>query len=246
MVTAKVIERLKEHDEISNWVIKGLELNEKYKNEVCEFCGNILSEVRIKQLEEHFNDEVSKIKKELESLLNDLRQYYIKQEEIIIDKSLFYKENNTNIEKLNKNIIEEILKLNEFMKLIEEKIEEKKNNPFKIIEIDEIEKIIEIFNKYNEYVTIQEQYVEETNNKTMNFEKQTKEVETKLARYYLKNEFQTEDIIDRRREYIKDKNKVDKMQQNLEDKEHRLNELESTLSNESLRAEKFNEKLNVF
>lgn len=132
------------------------------------------------------------------------------------------------------------------MKLIEEKIEEKKNNPFKIIEIDEIEKIIEIFNKYNEYVTIQEQYVEETNNKTMNFEKQTKEVETKLARYYLKNEFQTEDIIDRRREYIKDKNKVDKMQQNLEDKEHRLNELESTLSNESLGAEKFNEKLNVF
>lgn len=246
IVTAKVIERLKENDDISNWVSKGLELNKKYKNEVCEFCGNILSEARIKELEEHFNDEVSKIKKELESLLNDLRQYDIKTEEIIIDKSLFYKENSTNIEKLNKSIIEELLKLNEFMKFIEEKIEEKKNNPFKKIELDEIEKITEILNNYNAYITTQEQYIEETNNKTMNFEKQTKEVETKLARYYLKNEFQTEDIINRRSEYIKNKDKVDQMKQNLEDKERRLNELESTLSNESLGAEKFNEKLNIF
>lgn len=132
------------------------------------------------------------------------------------------------------------------MKFIEEKIEEKKNNPFKKIELYEIEKITEILNNYNAYITTQEQYIEKTNNKTMNFEKQTKEVETKLARYYLKNKFQTEDIINRRSEYIKNKDKVDQLKQNLEDKERRLNELESTLSNESLGAEKFNEKLNIF
>lgn len=246
MVTAKVIERLKENDDISNWVSQGLELNRKYKNEVCEFCGNSLSKARIKELEEHFNDEVSQIKKELENLLNDLKQYNFKQEEIIIDKLLFYKENSTNIETLNQNIIEELLKLEEFIKFIEKNIKEKSNNPFKEIELDVIENIKEILNNYNKYITIQERYIQETNNKTMNFEKQTKEIKKKLATYYLKNEFQTEDIINKRSEYIKNKNAFDKIKQNLEDKESRLNELESTLSNESLGAEKFNEKLNVF
>ena len=70
VVTAKVIERLRENDDVSNWVSQGLELNKKYKNKVCEFCGNIISQERIEELEAHFNDEVSKTKQELEKLLN--------------------------------------------------------------------------------------------------------------------------------------------------------------------------------
>lgn len=47
VVTAKVIERLRENDDISNWVNQGLELNKKYKNEICEFCGNVISKEKI-------------------------------------------------------------------------------------------------------------------------------------------------------------------------------------------------------
>lgn len=246
VVTAKVIERLRENDDISNWVNQGLELNKKYKNEICEFCGNVISKERIEKLEAHFNDEVSKTKQELENLLKELEIYNIKENEIVIDKSLFYRENSNDIETLNKNIIEELIKLDEFIKKIKQNIEEKKNNPFKKIEINEMEKIKEILKNYNSYIKLQEQYVKETNDKSINFEKKAKETKAKLAKYYLKAEFQNENIVDKRNEYKKNKEKIDDMRQALEKKEQRLGELESALSNESLGAEKFNEKLNVF
>lgn len=246
IVTAKVIERLKENDDISSWVDQGLELNKKYNNEFCEFCGNPLSRTRIEELENHFNAEVSKIKNELEELSKKLEAYRIIQNDIIIDKNLFYKEDISNVDDLNTNIIEEVSKLDTIIKSLKASIEEKINNPFKRVEIEEIDRTKTIIDSYNNYINIQDKYVKETNEKTNNFEKQVKEIKKKLANYYLKNEFQNEDIINKKEQYKKNKEKVDKIKTELDSKLHRLNELESTLSNESLGAEKFNEKLNVF
>lgn len=246
IVTARVIERLKENDDISSWVNRGLELNKKYNNEFCEFCGNPLSRTRIEELENHFNDEVSKIKNELEELSKKLEIYRINQNDIIIDKNLFYKENISNVDELNTNIIEEVSKLDTIIKSLKDSIEEKINNPFKKVEVEEIDRAKTIIDSYNNYINIQDKYVKETNEKTNNFEKQVKEIKKKLANYYLKNEFQDEDIINKKEQYKKNKEKVDKIKAELDSKLHRLNELESALSNESLGAEKFNEKLNVF
>lgn len=246
IVTARVIERLKENDDISSWVNRGLELNKKYNNEFCEFCGNPLSKTRIEELENHFNDEVSKIKNELEELSKKLETYRINQNDIIIDKNLFYKENISNVDELNTNIIEEVSKLDTIIKSLKDSIEEKINNPFKKVEVEEIDRVKTIIDSYNNYINIQDKYVKETNEKTNNFEKQVKEIKKKLANYYLKNEFQDEDIINKKEQYKKNKEKVDKIKAELDSRLHRLNELESALSNESLGAEKFNEKLNVF
>ena len=246
IVTAKVIERLKQNSDISTWVNQGLKLKKKYKNEVCEFCGNIISSERINELENHFNDEVDKIKNELETLSIELSHYNIKSNEVIIDQSLFYKENFSKVKELNKDITEELLNLNGIINIIIQKIEEKIKNPFAQIELNEIEKIEAILNKYNEYLICQEKYVQETNNKTINFEKQIKEKKSKLEKYYLKNEFETENIVNKRKKYTSDKNKVESIREKLNKKEIRINELESSLSNETLGAEKFNEKLDAF
>ena len=77
-----------------------------------------------------------------------------------------------------------MLKLDELIKNIKQNIEEKKNNPFKKIELNEIEKAKEIIKNYNSCITIQERYVKETNDKSINFEKKTKEIKAKLAKYY--------------------------------------------------------------
>lgn len=246
IVTAKVIERLREHSDISNWVSKGLELNKKYGNEVCEFCGNPISNDRIVELENHFNDEVSNTKKELEELSEKLLKYNVKLDEIIINKNMFYKENCSKIDKLNRNIEEEVLKIDDFIEMIKQKIKEKIENPFIQIRISEAEEIEEILNNFNRCIESQETYVKETNDKTNNFEKQTREIKDKLELYYLKNEFQTENIINKIKDYIANKSELDKLKNVLNDKVRRLNELEITLSNETLGAEKFNEKLNIF
>ena len=246
IVTAKVIERLKENDDISVWVNQGLELNRKYNNEVCEFCGGPLTRARIEKLESHFNDEVSKIKTELEELSKKIEAYRINQNDIIIDKNLFYKENINNIDNLNQNIIKEISKLDIRITSLAENIEDKINNPFKKIEIEKFDKIKAIINNYNNYINLQAKYVNETNDKTNNFDKQIKEIKKRLANYYFKNEFNNEDIINKKEQYKNNKEKVDKIRIELDNKLQRLNKLESALSKESLGAEKFNEKLNMF
>ena len=48
------------------------------------------------------------------------------------------------------------------------------NNPFKEIELNEMEKIKEILKSYNSYINLQEQYVKEKNDKSINFEKKLK------------------------------------------------------------------------
>lgn len=246
IVTAKVIERLKENSDISNWVYQGLEINRKYRNEICEFCGNTISEDRIKNLEDHFNDEVDKIKKELKNLIVELLNYDIKSDEVVMNKSLFYNEKSYEIEELNKNITEEIIELSEIIKILSQKIQEKIDNPFIEVNLNEEDNIENILNKYNEFINSQEKYVEETNNKTINFEKQSKQIKANLASYYLKDEIQTENIINKNKEYKMNKEKVDLIKEDLDKKLSRLNELENALSNETLGAEKFNEKLNIF
>ncbi|WP_337135088.1 AAA family ATPase, partial [Staphylococcus aureus] len=56
-VVSKTIQRLVEHGDIKSWVEPGLDLHKRHESNQCEFCGNTITEERIKQLEAHFNDD---------------------------------------------------------------------------------------------------------------------------------------------------------------------------------------------
>jgi wobble nucleotide-excising tRNase len=68
-VEAVVISRLKESPEISQWVEGGIALHEP--NSECEFCGNIVTEQRLKSLAAHFNDADKALKERLQSLVSE-------------------------------------------------------------------------------------------------------------------------------------------------------------------------------
>ena len=68
-VEAIVIPRLRENPEISQWVESGVELHSSGSQ--CEFCGNIVTEERLKALAAHFNDADKSLKEALQSLLID-------------------------------------------------------------------------------------------------------------------------------------------------------------------------------
>ena len=68
-VEAVVIARLKENPEISQWVEGGLGLHESGSE--CEFCGNTVTEQRLKSLAAHFNDADKALKEQLQSLISE-------------------------------------------------------------------------------------------------------------------------------------------------------------------------------
>lgn len=246
IITAKVIDRLKENRDISNWVNQGLQLRKKYNNSVCEFCGNVINQDRVMLLEGHFNDEVSKSKKELEKKVEEIAIYNIDFLDVTIEKGLFYKEYEAKVEALNIKIKENIEEINKIINLIVEKITEKINNPFEQVTMDKIIDVEKIVDEYNKNIKLQQDYIDATNKKTMNFEIQIKNSKDILFNYYLKKQFELENIFDKKKQYDKCKEVLDSKDKILKEKEDRLSVLENTLSNETLGAEKFNDKLKAF
>lgn len=246
LITAKVIDRLKNYTEIAIWVNKGIEIHKKYNNSVCEFCGNEISQERILSLEEHFNDEVSKSKDILLKMLEKIKIYEIEKTNIIVEKNMFYKEYAFEIEALNYKIVENINQINEIIQVIENKIKEKIENPFVQIKLDFIENFEKILEEYNINVDMQKEYVKKNNQKTANFETQIKQSKNELYNYYLKEQYESENIVEKFVQYESYKKIVSEKTTELNNKKQRLSVLEAILSNEILGAENFNDKLKVF
>lgn len=92
-VEAKVIERLKENADISEWVEAGLALHEHHKNKLCEFCGQPLTADRIAELTAHFNEADAKLKANVDTLVLALQHIYARISALQpTDKMNFYQE----------------------------------------------------------------------------------------------------------------------------------------------------------
>jgi len=67
-VVSKIIERLKNDTEVSDWVAKGLSLHQEKTSAVCLFCEQTLPKAYLEKLEGHFNDEYNQFISEIEGL----------------------------------------------------------------------------------------------------------------------------------------------------------------------------------
>lgn len=246
IVTAQVIDRLKNNSDISSWVRSGLELRKKYHNTRCEFCGSEITEKRIERLEGHFNDEVEKLKKELQKDSQILDSFVVSKEDIKLDKHKFYKENHNKIEELNEIAEKNIIAINEYIERVKEKITEKIANPFSNKYIEDASTIIEKISNLNTIKEEQERIVDETNKKTESFEEQYRNNKVILFKHRFKEEIKNEKLFDLINEYNDFRKEVEKLDKELIEKEKKFEKLEEELSNETLGAEKFNEKLKVF
>lgn len=64
-VASAAIHRLRDNPDIQLWVERGLKLRETHPAETCEFCGAIVTEERVKELSDHFNDHFRQFKDKL-------------------------------------------------------------------------------------------------------------------------------------------------------------------------------------
>jgi wobble nucleotide-excising tRNase len=70
---AEAIARLSEHPDIAEWVEQGIALHASHKSVNCEYCGNVISGDRLKQLAKHFSDADRILKAKIEDELSSLR-----------------------------------------------------------------------------------------------------------------------------------------------------------------------------
>ncbi|PLM15939.1 hypothetical protein CWN58_29810, partial [Klebsiella quasipneumoniae] len=127
-VTNKVIESLKNNQDIQSWVFSGLNLN--LGSDSCHFCGNKISQERIDELNAHFNDEYRKFSETLDKAKTWLTsQFIVLASNSDID---IYDEHKDLLKEKSSLLKDEAEKINSYINEWEKTLDEKITNPFNI------------------------------------------------------------------------------------------------------------------
>lgn len=241
-IATKAIERLRENPVIANWVYQGMQEDIHAKGAtICEFCGQILPESRISELNKHFSDEFEKLKEALLKGIEWIEENKIKDE--FPHETLFYDEFQTDYQKAlerHKRIIRSINTKIEDWKTI---LEEKQGNPFEIPQktINEITPLeIEEYDKSYDHIC---KLINNHNKKFFGLEETVKENKHKLELHYVSEEVSTFDYFKKLEEIQKLQEEQTLLDTDIQRLEVEIKRLKDNLSNEVIGATEFNKML---
>lgn len=241
-IATKAIERLRENPTIANWVYQGIQDDIHAKDAtICEFCGQLLPENRIAELNKHFSDEFEKLKEALLKGIEWIEGNKIKAE--FPYDTLLYDEFQSDYKKALERHNQIILSINTKIEEWKTVLEEKQGNPFEIPQktINEITQLeIEEYDKsYDDICKL----IDNHNKKFLGLEETVKENKHKLELHYVSEEVATFD-------YFKKLDKIQKLQEeqvlldtDIQQLETEIKQLKDNLSNEVIGATEFNNML---
>jgi len=243
-VVSKIIQRLAEYGDIKSWVESGLNLHKRHDKTQCEFCGNAISEERIKQLEDHFNDDYKAFQDRLESANNWLSDQYTHPPTLPTTSDFYeefkkeYSEACTNLEKAIQDLNTEISAWHDTLK---KKIENPLQTTLTVEAISELS-----IKSFDEAMAAVEAIVEKHNHKSKNFREETDKAKKQLELHYATTEIKSFDYHGKKNEINFRTKKNDAIKSITSDRNIEIRALENFLSNEGLGANQFNRSLHKF
>ena len=243
-IVSKAIKKLADNDDIRSWVETGLNLHARHDRNTCEFCGNAITEERIKQLEEHFNDDYKHLQARLGKANDWLNNQHIEFPQLPV-KSDFYDE-------FQQEYGELLVKLEQIIKLLNEEIllwraalEKKIKNPLDTnIAVEAIkESSIE---SYNSTIVAISTVIGKHNQKSENFINETNRAKKQLELHYAATEIDHFRYYEKLEEVEELKLNNKKLNENIAAMKNKISSIENAMSNEGLGAGRFNETLRRF
>ena len=237
------ISRLKQYPDIGIWVEQGIDIHKKHKSTKCEFCNQDLPEKRMEELEKHFSKEFLKLKERINNAIEWLQTKKISS--VVYKETEFYPEYQETFRRIKNELDDEISKINSIFEYWLTQLKYKLSNPFEIIELENTvnKESIENFNKL---VIELMDIIKKHNNKTENFEQESKKLKFKLELHYaslLVDEFK----LNKKLKNIKRlEDELEKKKKHKENLKKEIAGLEAKLSNEVFGANEFNKKLHKF
>ena len=244
-VASKIIEELRENVDIANWVETGLGIHKSKGLNKCAFCGAEIKQIRMEELEAYFNNALNCLKQEIEQCIQTWKGYTIERQPEYTNKALYYDEFVAEISQLNEKYEDVFTLLDERIKGILSLLESKKNSPFEE-QVWQENNTLDIINSFNELCKKYSSIISKHNKKTENFELETKNIKKKIERHYVREQIITTGYDNKKKEYADKSKLLQSKKETLRDKTSEFNRLENQLSNETLGAEEFNEKLQKF
>ncbi|HZG84069.1 AAA family ATPase [Paenibacillus sp.] len=238
------IQKLKNDSKLSNWVEQGLMIHRSNKNETCEFCGEKLSQDRLLELEQHFNQEYMNFK---DNILKVRTQIENKRIEItnfphtndLYDELQF---------DFNQHIVEIAAisdSLNRVFESWYKKLTEKLNDPFGSIENYDDFNEIQVKNLFyhNEAVL---KVIRQHNEKTTNFKQEIARLKKSLEIHMVLEATINFKFFAKQSSLKKKHALVNELTETIHKYEMEKMNFESSLSNQFLGATEFNKRLHSF
>lgn len=243
-VVSKTIQKLVEHNDIKSWVETGLDLYKRHESNQCEFCGNNVTEERIKQLEAHFNDDYKAFQDRLVKADSWLSGQYI-QPPILPASSELYEEFKKEYGEACKALDKAITALNEEITAWHTVLKKKTSNPLETgLVVEAItESAIKAFN--DAMVTISAA-LGKHNHKSENFQEETTKAKKQLELHYAATEIKDFGYHEKKKEVVERNTMNATLKTAINTRNTEIRALEDLLSNEGLGAEQFNESLHKF
>ncbi|MFK5915559.1 MAG: AAA family ATPase [Woeseiaceae bacterium] len=240
----KVIERLAKFGDLQKWVSGGLDLHKKHESSACEFCGNIISDERITDIEAHFNDAYKHFKDRLNSADSWLNDQYVKEAYLPPETEL-YDEFKTEyavlcaaLNKASSNVNDDINKWHQALK-------DKIDNPFDTsIDIESIS--TSLIDEFNGALQAVLGVITKHNSKTDNFERETNKSKKRLELHYAASEIKDFNYFGKKKDAVERTDKNKKLKTNLDGQKVIIQKIEDSLSNEGIGADQFNDSLHKF
>lgn len=239
---SNILDEYKNNPDKINWIKHGVDIHGE-NPEKCVFCGNSIDGDFIKNLKLAFSDELSSLENEL-VLQNKTIKSEIQKLDTIpnINKEDYFKDSVSDIQKINKEIKNNIDNRKRVLEILESKISEKQRDIFSEIEINDLNWLdfseiqVEIDSLYNDTIEQIEQF-EDRKTKSIDF----------LRRYYIVKEFPVSEFtklsqeVNQLEEYINENSKEQKkLKEEKEKIEQDIIKLESSLKSESEAAKRIN------
>lgn len=241
-IATKAIERLRENPIIANWVYQGIQDDIHAKDATnCEFCGQLLPENRIAELNKHFSDEFEKLKEALSKGIEWIEYNKIKAE--FPHDTLLYDEFQPDYKKAQERHNQIIHSINTKIEEWKTVLEEKQGNPFEIPQktINEIAQLeIEEYDKSYDDICM---LIDNHNKKFLGLEEVVKKNKHKLELHYVSEEVATFDYFKKLEDIQKLQEEQTRLNANINQLETEIKQLKDNLSNEVIGATEFNNML---
>lgn len=242
-VVSNTIQELLEDSKLAKWIENGIELHDTKNNKQCKFCGNILNENRLKQLNNHFNDNF----KEFQNAINLV---YVQISGLIdtldytIDVNNLYDEFKVEAIEIREVINIILKKLVVELKKLKDVLEQKRENPF--IKIEKISFNLKVLNEYNEAINKFNKILKNHNDKCDNFNSIIKINQKKLERHYAIKFAQESNYNTLKRNISKYNNNIGELDKEINRLQVEADKLEDSIINEGIAIPHFNSMLSSF
>lgn len=241
---SKTLERLSQNSDIQKWVQDGIEIHHRHNSGCCEFCGNLISEQRVKEIESHFSEEF----KNFQSRLSKAKEWLINQSIIqpaLPSPTTLYQEFSTSLNEAIQRNSAAVKEINAQIKKWQIALDKKIENPFEVeTTIEEITATsIDAFNKT---LTKIQSITEQHDNKTDNFEKETKKSKETLELHYAASEIKAFNFGSKAKTIESKTAELKASDEAIKMIKQEIKTIESSLSNETIGADKFNDSLHKF